>query len=121
MRGMIVGGCVTIAAAGVWLFTTDAGAPRVCEPCVTVVCPASPDEASAPACAAGACPAAPAVVEVFDLAAALAAPPAAPAVTFDEPPLARPVSPGTDIVPTGYAEPADEVEVAPMPRIHGRG
>ncbi len=118
MRGFIAGGCVVIAAGGVWLCATDAGARRPCEPCVAVVCPASPPECPAPACVTGACPA---VVEVFDVAAELAAPPAAPAVTFDEPPLARPAGPGTDIIPAGYAEPADELEVAPLPRVHGRG
>ena len=115
MRSWILGGCLaTIAAGGVYFVATGGGSQTHCGPCVT--CPneepvTSPDS-----------PGSPAVVEVVDVTAALArpvTPPERPFVSFDEPPLAKPIAAraaAPSVIQAAFENPAPRAEVAPMPR-----
>lgn len=125
MRSWIWGGCLTaLTSSGVYLVFAGATGVSHCGPCVA--CSAS--TATTSDCSTGACPT-DGVTEVIDIPAELARPrvPAAPFISFDEPPLASPPRGGTSpvmvrpdpngIVTVGYIEPAAEgVEVAPRPR-----
>lgn len=111
MRSWILGaGLAAVAAGGVY-FVATGGSPTHCGPCV-----------SGPAAAPADPPEPPPVVEVVDVAAALAKP-AAPLeerfVSFDEPPLAKPLAdraPAPNVIQAAFEEPAPRAEVAPMPR-----
>jgi hypothetical protein len=110
MRSWILGGCLaTIAAGGVYFVATGGGSPTHCGPCVS--CPTPADS-----------PESPPVVEVVDVAAALAkpaVPPERPFMSFDEPPLAKQLAgraKAPDVIQAAFEELAPRAEVAPMPR-----
>lgn len=115
MRSWILGGCLaSVAAGGVYFVATGGGSQTHCGPCVT--CPneepvTSPDSSDSPA-----------VVEVVDVTAALArpaTPPDRPFVSFDEPPLAKPIADraaAPNVIQAAFENPAPRAEVAPMPR-----
>lgn len=124
MRSWIWGGTLAaMSACGLYLTFAGVSSDSHCGPCLAKATAAN-------SCASGVCPtedesnSAPmGVVEVIDLPAALAKPakrpePVLPFVSFEEPPLARPLAAlaPTDpmIVPAGFVEPA--LEMAPPPR-----
>jgi hypothetical protein len=116
MRSWILGGCLaTVAAGGVYFVATGGDSSTHCGPCVS--CPMQEPTDS---------PESPAVVEVVDVAAALAkpaAPPERPFVSFDEPPLAKQLADrgnAPDVIQAAFVELAPVVEVAPMPRAVAR-
>ena len=116
MRTWIWGGVLAaVTTGGVYFVSAGAGNPSHCGPCLSTT-------AKQPVCPL---PAESEVVEVVDVAAALANPPAKlpqlPFVSFDEPPLAKTlVASGvtqagfTDLVADGPT-----AEMAPRPRAAG--
>jgi hypothetical protein len=113
MRSWVFGGCLAAVAAGGVGFVSVGGTSLThCGPCVAgkAVAPAASVEA-------------PAVVEVVDVAAALAKPAAPPPerfVSFDEPPLAKPLADkAPPVIQAAFEEPTPAVEQAPMPRAVG--
>jgi hypothetical protein len=120
MRTWILCGCLAaVTAGGVCFVAAGVGSDSShCGPCVA---PANPE--SEPKPAPTPTPATPDVVEVVDVAAALARPAdpkPLPFVSFDEPPLARPLAGRSggapDVIPVVFSEPVGAAEIAPMPR-----
>jgi hypothetical protein len=110
MRTWVLGGCLAAVAVGGVCFVVAGGRPSHCGPCVAHPAPPPAAPESPP----------PEVVEVVDVAAALAKPAEPnrlPFVSFDEPPLANPPAEAPDVIQAAAAEPALMVEVAPMPRL----
>ncbi|OWK45233.1 hypothetical protein [Fimbriiglobus ruber] len=117
MRTWIWGGVLAAATTGgVYFVSAGAGQPSHCGPCVS----AAAKPAACPV------PAESEVVEVVDVAATLANPPAKlpqlPFVSFDEPPLAKPWA-ANGVAQAGFTELVVDnpttTETAPRPRVAG--
>lgn len=110
MRTWILGVCLAaLTAAGVYSALSDPLHSAGCRPCEAV--PPEPEPTASPDAP---------LVHVVDVPALLAPPtvePQRPAfVSFDEPPLAKPVGrPAPEIIPAAFSE-TMTIEVAPAPR-----
>lgn len=126
MRAWIFGGLLVAAAAGgVYVAVVGAGSPSHCGPCLKGLINGGVLDDSLIETERDS------VTEVVDLTAALAPPKqepnGLPFLSFDEPPLAKPVRPLPEaVVQTSFVAPIPEVgpvmvEVAPPPRSRPTG